>query len=149
MGMQRFLSAAAIGLAFTLTAGAQGYGGRPGDYGRGWGGYGEDVIGRTMADLSRVSADDQRDWKRVDHAQRELSKFRGKRARGEFDTHALDETIDELKRLTYSGRLNPRDREILARDIEPLREFRARRGYFNKYPGGWYDRGYYPSDRRW
>ncbi len=155
--MQRFLIAAAgIGLAFALTAGAQVYGGYRGDpyyrgdYDRGYrGGYGEDIIGQTMADLSRASAYNRREWKHFDHAQRELGKFQEKWARGHFDSHALDETIDELKHLAYSGRLNPRDREILGRDIEPLREFRASRGYYDGYPGGRYDRGYYPYGRRW
>jgi hypothetical protein len=90
-----------------------------------------------MADLNRAGSYNRRDWKHFDHAQRELGKFQEKWARGHFDTHPLDEAIDELKHLAYSGRLNPRDSAMLARDIEPLREFRAARGYNGGYRGGY------------
>jgi hypothetical protein len=92
-----------------------------------------------MADLSRAASYTRRDWKHFDHAQRELGKFQEKWARGHFDTHPLDEAIDELKRLAYSGHLNPRDSAMLAGDIEPLRQFRSARGYYGGYPGGMYD----------
>ena len=150
-----FISAVGLGFIFLLSAAGQTYGGYRGqpyydgrNYDQGYrGGYGGDIVGRTMADLSRAGSYNRRDWKHFDHAQRELGKFQEKWARGHFDSHHLDEAIDELKHLAYSGHLNPRDSSLLARDIEPLREFRAARGYYggSRYDGyrnGMYDRGY-------
>ena len=145
--MRRFLVlTVGLGLLFAFSAAGQTYGpyrGQPYYDGRNYeqgyrGGYG-DIVGRAMADLTRAGSYNRREWKHFDHAQRELGKFQDKWARGHFDTHPLDEAIDELKHLAYSGHLSPRDSSMLARDIEPLREFRATRGYSGGYRGGVYN----------
>ena len=145
-----FLSVAAIGLACAITAGAQDYGRRyDRDHDRrdAYSRFDRDIIGRTMSDLSRVGAYsgyDHHNRKRVDHAQRELMKFQEKWARGGFDSHPLDEAIDEMKDLVRSDHVGPRERIVLMRDIEGLRDFRANRGYYDRDRD---DR--YRGDDRW
>jgi hypothetical protein len=155
------LSVAAIGIACAMTAGAQDYGRRYDPYyggrdayarpydrgGRGY--YGGDIIGRTMSDLNRAgmwARHDKHDRKRVDHAQRELMKFQDKWARGKFDSHPLDEAIDEMKDLVGSNHVSPRDREMLMRDVEGLRAFRASGGYYGRDRDGRYRGGYQGYD---
>jgi hypothetical protein len=155
---RHLLSVAAMGIAFAISAGAQGYydgpysGGRDA-YGRpyygdrGWRGpyQGRDVIGQVMADLDRIGAYsgyDRHNRKKVDHAQRELIKFQSKWARGRFDSDPLDEAIDEMKDLAGSDRIGPRERRILMRDIEALRDFRSARGYYRSDRDRRYGDGY-------
>jgi hypothetical protein len=89
-------------------------------------------VDRAIADLHRARSGwvDHHEFKHFDHAERELYRFRGRLAEGRFDTHPLDEGISELNHLANSGRINPRDHEIFARDLYELREFRARGGRF-------------------
>jgi hypothetical protein len=135
---------------FGSAASAQDYG-RYGDdrnsrgYGRDreFGPRGGDIVDRALNDLQRAASTSfyaRHDRGRFDHAMRELSKFQNKWSRGKFDNHALDEAISEMSHLSRSGELNPRVRDVMARDADELRAFRA--------AGGRFDGRYDPRYRR-
>ena len=136
--MRQFLFIAAACGVLASSAFAQSYGGyrdpytRGGEYSRG---YGANPVNRAMSDLQRAAASSyyaRHQRGHFDHAMRELAKFENKFQRGRFDKHPLDEAIGELSHLSRSGDLDPRTCDILARDADELRAFRA----------GAYDRGY-------
>jgi hypothetical protein len=129
-----------LGSALSIvTAQAQVY--REGPYGRGGyrddRGYGRgDAINRTLSDINRVRSygwSDRRERKHLDQAERELVKFQDKLVRGRFDYHHLDQGIEHLNRALNSYQMNPRDRDVLARDLITLRDFRnGGRGYYDR-----------------
>jgi hypothetical protein len=134
---------------FASAASAQDYG-RYGDdrYSRGYsrdrefGNRRGDVVDRAFADLQRAASSSfyaRHQRGHFDHAMRELSKFQNKWSRGKFDNHAIDEAIGEIAHLSRAGELNPRVRELMARDADELRAFRA---------GGRFDGRYDPYYRR-
>lgn len=147
----RHLALAAI--LITSSAFAQGYGGyRDGGYrgdpynrdayARGYNGSG--AIDRAFADLEQAASSTfyaRHQRGHIDHALRELSKFQSKWSRGKFDRHALDEAIGEMSHIARSGEMHPRTREMLARDADELRAFRAGAGYesYGYGPGRRYD----------
>src|SRR5439155_1332087 len=57
-----------------------------------------------------------------------LQEFEARWARGKFDTGKLDKAIHNLEHLAGADRVRGRDRDMLARDLEDLRRFRASRG---------------------
>jgi hypothetical protein len=91
------------------------------------------LIGRVLADL-----DSARSYARLngydrdhfDQARRDLLIFQDHYARGQFDKDRLDGAIENIHHLVDSNRVNPRDRRLLARDMEALRDFRASRGTY-------------------
>src|SRR6516162_6367330 len=94
---------------------------------------------RAISDLRRVRAGwfDGRDQHHIDKAVSELFKFEAKYYRGHWDGDHLDRAIDNMKTLTESGRLRPRDRDLIYGDIMALRDFRASRGRYDR--GGYYE----------
>lgn len=157
--MRRSSRLAAIGAGVLLaaaTAGAQyrnnqypnndpRYGnGRYGNDDRGYGGQGRqggayrgDLVDRVLSDLDRsqyAAGGDRRQWKELEQARRDLVRFRENWMRGRFDRDRIDGAIHHLDRLVESRWLEPRARDILARDLYALRDFRA---------GGGYNRGDY------
>jgi hypothetical protein len=103
-------------------------------------GYGRNpqfLIDRVMADLNRAA-----DRARLDDHERNhfnevagnLREFEDRWARGKFDTGKLDRAIDGLKHLAEADRVRGRDRDMLARDIDDLRQFRASRGRYDQNP---------------
>jgi hypothetical protein len=100
-------------------------------------GYGRNqgsLIGRIMSDLDRAASNSRLDGherKHFDEAAAKLQDFEGRWSQGRFDTGKLDGAIENLKHLANAVRVNRRDRQILARDVEELRQFRASRGRFS------------------
>lgn len=130
---------------------AQAYGGYRGDpynrdaYARGYNGSGP--VERAFGDLERAASSGYRarhERGRIDHALRELSKFQNKWSRGKFDRHALDEAIGEMSHVSRAWDIDPRTREMLARDADELRAFREGARYESR---GW-DRPNDPYYRR-
>jgi hypothetical protein len=114
---------------------------RPGpDYGRNQ----PSITGRVMIDLDRAAQTARLDNHELNHF-REVSKnlreFDERLARGKFDNGKLDKAIGNLAHLADSDRIRGREREMLRRDLDDLRRFRATRGGFDQ------NRGYYPSYR--
>ena len=146
-------------LAFCLLAGAQtrpqdpyypprdypSYGNRDGSgpdrysQPRGYGyGRGQDsLVGRVLSDLNRAAARayvDGHERRHFDEAAGALQDFQARLARGRFDTGKLDKAIDHLRHLAEADRVHGRDRDMLARDVQDLRQFRATRGRYDRYP---------------
>ncbi len=111
-----------------------------GSYGPSYGpGYGSGIVDRTLQDLRRTGWNGRLDGHERGHfnsAIKELEKFQDRRRDGRFETKHLDKAIENIAHLAYADRLHPRDRSILASDLEALRDFRSGRGY-----GGPYTRG--------
>jgi len=111
--------------------------------GRGYGGdrgrdNGRGLIDRVLRDLDRASSDreaDRREHATFEQARHNLLRFEDNWSRGKFDKDRLDGAIDNLHHLSDSRHLRTGDREMLARDMEALRDYRASGG---RYEG---DRG--------
>ena len=166
-------------LAFTIAAGAQTRGQGPyypqrddpyyrndpnrgyypdqGLYGNdryGYGRNGDPLIGRVLADLNMAASNarvDGHERRHFDEAAQKLHEFEGRWAQGKFDTGKLDKAIQNLEHLADADQLRGRDRDMLARDMEDLRQFRATRGRYSNYGYGDYrynqNRRYDPSWR--
>jgi hypothetical protein len=91
------------------------------DYGGG------DLFDRVEADLDRVAAAsywNSGDRHRINKVREELGEFqRGGRR------HELNDAIGALQKVVNDNRMPPRDREILASDLNQMRDFRARMGW--------------------
>jgi hypothetical protein len=148
--MKRLLVLPAL-LGAAIAAQAQRYDAYGQPYGaeRGYyeGNYGGDALNRAISDLRRVRTGwfDGRDQHHIDKAVSELYKFEDKYRRGHWDGDHLDRAIDNMKNLTDSGRLRPRDRDLIYGDIMSLRDFRASRGRYDRgrYNDGYRDDSYY------
>ncbi len=95
-----------------------------------------DVIGRVLSDLDSArsySRVDGHERKHFDQARRDLLVFQDHCARGRFDKDRLDGAIENLHHLADSDQLHPRERRLLARDVEALRDFRASRGAYRGF----------------
>lgn len=105
------------------------------------------VIDRVLSDIDRAGYNgyaDRHERNRLENARRDLIRFQDNWARGRFDRDRLDSAIDNLHHVVDSGRIDPRARGLLARDMDILRDFRANRG--SGY--GYRDRDdYYRRDR--
>ena len=102
------------------------------------------LIDRVMTDLNRAAERarlDGHERKHFDEVAGNLQEFAARWARGKFDTGKLDKAIHNLEHLAEADRVRGRDRDMLARDVEDLREFRASRG---RYDG---NLNYYPNWR--
>ncbi len=99
-------------------------------------GYGRNqgsLIGRAMSDLNRAAERarlDHHEVKHFDEVASSLREFEERWARGKFDTGKLDKAIRNLEHLAEADRVRGRDRDLLVRDIQDLREFRASRGRY-------------------
>jgi hypothetical protein len=110
----------------------------------GYRGNAQFLIGRVMADLNRAAERarlDGHERKHFDEVAGNLQEFEERWSRGKFDTGKLDKAIHNLEHLADADRVRGRDRDMLARDLEDLREFRARRGRYDESPN------YYPNWR--
>ena len=117
------------------------YGSRDGYYGdpypqqRSYG-YGRshgNLIGRVMSDLNRAAERarlDHHEVKHFDEVASSLSEFDERWARGKFDTGKLDKAIRNLEHLADADRVRGGDRDLLHRDLQDLRGFRASRGRY-------------------
>jgi hypothetical protein len=110
-------------------------------------GYGRNpqfLIDRVMTDLNRAAERarlDGHERNHFDEVAGSLQEFESRWARGRFDTSKLDKAIHALEHLAQADRVRGRDRDMLARDVEDLRQFRASRGRYEQSPN------YYPNWR--
>ena len=86
-------------------------------------------VSRVLADLDRFGGYDRHTLKEVEQARFDLERFRDNGMRGRFDRDRLDGAIGHLQHVVDSRWISPRERNILARDLDALRDFRANRGY--------------------
>ena len=104
----------------------------------------QSLINRVMTDLNRAAERawlDDHEAKHFDEVARNLQEFEARWARGKFDTGKLDRAISSLQHLAEADRVRGRDRDMLYRDLQDLRQFRSSRGrYFQ-------DRNYDPNWR--
>jgi len=130
-------------LFFTLSAGAQTW--RQDSFGQPRydpyyrNGQSQDyLLGRVMSDLNQAASRaylDGHERNHFDEVARNLQDFQARWSRGHFDTGKLDNAIHNLEHLAQADRVHPSDREMLARDLYDLRQFRATRGSSYQSPG--------------
>lgn len=87
-----------------------------------------DVIERVLDHLDRAhsySHVDRHEQKHFEQARRDLLRFEDNWQRGRFDRDRLDGAIDNLHHLVGSDQVDRRDRMLLSRDMDALRDFRA------------------------
>jgi len=101
-------------------------------------GYGNqtNVVRRALDDLNRAAASvrfDNRDRRSFNDAANNLQQFDERLATGRFDTGKLDRAIRSLDGLVRSRWMRNQDRDMLARDVAELRQFRATRGAYGNY----------------
>ena len=92
---------------------------------------GRSVIGQTQSDLRRagqLARGSRKERERIQNAARHLSEFDRKMSRGRFDKDVLDTAIDDVNNVVKNNTLSPNDRDVLNRDLQELRDMRARRG---------------------
>ena len=126
--------------------------GRYGNDRYGYGGNQEPLIGRVLSDLQRAAENarfDGRERKHFEEAARQLEQFEDRRMQGKFDDHKIHEAIEELDHLVKADRVDWRDRQILARDREELRQFSSSRRRYSNYGYGDYRDDRYNQDRRY
>lgn len=125
------------------------YGNRDDDYRYGrrddrsngrWGGFGSSsaaVVDRTISDLRRIASRNRTDSHERNHFERamyHLERFRAEFSRDRrFNRDRLDDAIEHLDDLSRADQINPRDREVLYRDVRALRDFSSGRGGFFGY----------------
>lgn len=83
-----------------------------------------DLVAKTQEDLRRASEfmrSKNKERERYEKAQRALSEFDRKLAKGDFDKGKLDEALDELKEVVKDNTLESRDRDALTTDLAALR----------------------------
>ena len=66
------------------------------------------------------------DQYRIARTKQELDELQDKLARGYYDQRELDEVIGAMQRVVADNRLSRRDRDLLADDLDRMRDFRAR-----------------------
>ena len=141
----RHFSLAALLCAGLVAGGAQAqYGNGPDPrYGRN-GGYRDDgyrnnngrygdPVSRTLADLDAAEryaggGYGRRSPREFDQVRRDLIRFGENARRGKFDRGKLDSAIGRLQKIVNSNWLRGNEREMLARDLYALRDFRQNRG---------------------
>ena len=114
-----------------------------GGYGYGYGSP-EAQVNRVAGDLNAIASRtyaDGHERKHFDEAQKNLYKFQDSWRSGRFDTKPLDKAIESMQHLASADQLRPRDRDIIASDMNLLRELRANRsgGAYSPYGNGRYD----------
>jgi len=70
------------------------------------------------------------DQYRISRTLQELDELQDKLARGRYDERELSEVIEAMQRVIQDNRLSRRDRDILADDLDRMRDFRARHDYY-------------------
>jgi hypothetical protein len=111
-------------------------------------GYGREnsLMERVLADLNVAASNarlDGHERKHFDEVAQKLQEFEERWAQGKFDTGKLDKAIQNLEHLADADRVRGRDRDMLARDLYDLRQFRSSRGRYPDYGYGDYRDGRY------
>jgi hypothetical protein len=89
------------------------------------------LVSRVQRNLERAQRSSNargRQRERYENAQRHLSQFDERLARGDFDKDKLDTAIDDVKNVVENNTLPPRARAQLRDDLRDLRQMRAVRG---------------------
>ncbi len=105
------------------------------------GGSGIGAVERAMQNLrsasSRAYRLDGHERKHFERAMSDLDRFRDNWQRsGSFDRGRLDSAISNMADLARADRVNPRDRALIGRDVNMLRDFRNGGGNGNN-PDRW------------
>jgi len=85
-----------------------------------------EVFERTQIDLARAGQHSY-DRRRIAKAQREVGDFQRKLSYGRFSHRDLDRAIGATDDVVRRASIPPADRDILFRDLEGMRAFRAYR----------------------
>ena len=129
--------------------GRDNYGYRDGNYGYGNGRYNNyGALSRAMSDLQNVASRarvDGHDRDHINRAFRELNSIQYQQ--GRVDRGRLDRVIEDFDHLARADRMHPRDRSILARDVQELRAFRSSGAYNDSNYGYGYGNDRYRN--RW
>ena len=92
---------------------------------------GGSLIGQVLSDIDRAARQswvDNHERKHFYEASRKLQEFEERWARGNWDNGKLDKAIENLQHLAESDQVRGREREVLYRDLNELRQFRSGRG---------------------
>lgn len=137
--LKTFLWISVVTAAGTLASAQSRYGDRYDNRGYS-GGYDRrvqsgDIVRRVADDISRARSYGylgRSERNHLEKAERELFKFQDRWSRGRFDRDPLDDAISHLNHVVNGSRIDPRERDVLARDLYALRDFResARRGSY-------------------
>jgi len=100
--------------------------------------YGPHAFPATPADRALARLDQMRSYRWVDghernhfnRARRDLIRFRQRWMQGKFDKDRLNGAIDHLKHLANSRQVHPRERALLASEVNELRRFRASGSFY-------------------
>ncbi len=83
------------------------------------------LVDRCLSDLDNARYHPSKaEW--ANDARRDLLRFREHLREGRFDKDRLDGAIENLNRLAHSDGVAPRSRRVFQRDVEDLRDLRAR-----------------------
>jgi hypothetical protein len=90
------------------------------------------LVGRVQEDLRRAAGmasprGHNKDFQRVDNAQRHLSQFDRALSKGKFDSGKLDASISDVQSVVDHNTLTPQDRDSLNVDLRDLRAVRTER----------------------
>ncbi len=122
--MKRILTVGAILAAFALSAFAQDWYHEREERFRGeqWRAH---IFMHVRADLEHVwsgrAADRER--KRLDRTEQELTKMQADLDQHRFDNGMLNDVIDSIRKSSNDERLAPRDRQVLADDLVRLKDY--------------------------
>ncbi|MGD1096595.1 MAG: hypothetical protein ABSB35_31955 [Bryobacteraceae bacterium] len=122
--MRRLLSTGVIMMLVTLSAAAQDwYRDRAERYrGEQWRAH---IFEHVRTDLEHVwsgKASD-RELTRIQKTEEELTKMQADLNQGRWDNGVLNDVIDSIRKSSNDERLAPRDRDVLADDVNRLKEF--------------------------
>ena len=122
--MQRFLTVGVIMTVLALTAVAQDWYHEREERFRGeqWRAH---VFVHVRSDLEHVwsgrASDKER--KRIERTEEELTKMQADLDQGRFDNGILNDVIDSIRKSANDDRLAPRDRDVLADDLVRLKDY--------------------------
>jgi hypothetical protein len=132
--MKRLLTMTLLGSSVLLLAGGVAnaqyqprYGDRDYDRDDGYRNRGGDVFDQVRYDLERVATNaywNSGDRHRIDKVREELGEFQRSGNR-----HELNDAIGALQKVVNDNRISFREREMLAGDLDRMRDFRARMGW--------------------
>ncbi|HEX4750800.1 MAG TPA: hypothetical protein VH302_14760 [Bryobacteraceae bacterium] len=92
------------------------------------------LFAQVREDLSHVNSAAwaaEREKHRLARTRQELTDLQVKLEQGRFDRDELNDVIDSLQKSADDQRLSPRDREVLADDLNRLRDYREHHEHWN------------------
>lgn len=99
-----------------------------GDYRRGRDASPVDNVYNDVQRIAYRARVDGHERNHFERTLRELSEFQYRWRDGHFDKGKLDRAIDNMRDLARADQVHPRDRSVIARDIQVLRRFRESGG---------------------